>query len=58
MAMTAKEVYELAQKLPKGEKRKLLNWLARDLGQGKGKRVRNGKVSKGKLSAPCLCHLI
>ncbi len=52
MAMTAREVYELAKKLPKREQRKLLRWLSKDLEQSKGKGVGSGKGSKAKLRDP------
>ena len=46
MAMTAKEVYELARKLPKREQKKLLRWLERDLGQGREGKVKSGRGKK------------
>ncbi len=52
MAVTAREVYELAKKLPKREQRKLLRWLSKDLEQSKGKGVGSGKGSKAKLRDP------
>ena len=52
MAVTAREVYELAKKLPKREQRKLLKWLSKDLEQSKGKGVGSGKGSKAKLHDP------
>lgn len=49
MGLTAREVYELAQKLPKRERKKLLKWLERDLEResekvGKVKRAVKTKV--------------
>ena len=46
MAITAKEVYELARKLPKREQKKLLRWLERDLGQGREGKVKSGRGKK------------
>jgi hypothetical protein len=41
MAMTAKELYEMAQKLPLRERKRLAKWLLRDVEKARG---RKGKV--------------
>jgi hypothetical protein len=41
MAMTAKELYEMAQKLPLRERKRLAKWLLRDVERARG---RKGKV--------------
>jgi hypothetical protein len=41
MAMTAKELYEMAKKLPLRERKRLAKWLLRDVEKARG---RKGKV--------------
>jgi hypothetical protein len=38
MAMTAKELYEMAQKLPLRERKQLVRWLLKDLERARGRR--------------------
>jgi hypothetical protein len=38
MAMTAKELYEMAQKLPLRERKRLVRWLLKDLERVRGRR--------------------
>ncbi len=38
MAMTAKELYEMAQKLPLRERKRLVRWLLKDLERARGRK--------------------
>jgi hypothetical protein len=42
MAMTAKELYEMAQKLPLRERKRLVRWLLKDLERARGRKQKAG----------------
>jgi hypothetical protein len=42
MAMTAKELYEMAQKLPLRERKQLVRWLLKDLERARGRKQKAG----------------